>query len=392
MTARERWAYFDFCFTFLCILITTGLVCWCIYEFSLDEDETMVSFKRFHDRKLDVQPLVSMCISDPYETTELKKYNSKITSNDYSDFLGGIVWNVDMLRINYSSVVVSPIRYILGYEITYKNATRSSIELNPMDEENGKNAILPNTRTVLYNMVCFGLDIPSKDVMSIAIKIRTDIFQENIRPIFTRPNTKRRGLAIMFHYPNQSFRSKWWINYWPNRSVNASKNYMISIGIGGMEVVYYRNKRQQRCKDGLPDYDHDILQEVVSSVGCTPPYIASYGNQNVCSNQAQMRLVNEKIMDHFSGDNHRHLPCRGIERISYATTESDMKQTTPPYFTITYKYGDLTYKEIRLKRAYTVQSLVGNVGGFIGLFLGYTIVMIPGCLKWILEYLQNYIQ
>ena len=137
-----------------------------------------------------------------------------------------------MLIINYSSVVVSPIRYILGYEITYKNATRSSIEFSPTDDENGKNCILPNTRTVLYNMVCFGLDIPSKDVMSIAIKIRTDIFQENIRPIFTSPNTKRRGLAIMFHYPNQSFRSKWWINYWPNRSVNASKNYMISIGIG----------------------------------------------------------------------------------------------------------------------------------------------------------------
>ena len=104
MTARERWENFDFCFTFLCILITTGLVCWCIYEFSLDEDETMVSFKGFHDTKFDVQPLVSMCISDPYETTELKKYNAKITSNDYSDFLGGIVWNADMLNINYSSV------------------------------------------------------------------------------------------------------------------------------------------------------------------------------------------------------------------------------------------------------------------------------------------------
>ena len=389
MNARERWIYFNFCFTLLCVLITTVLVCWCIYEFSLDEDETMVSFKTFHDTKVDVHPLVSICISDPYETTELKKYNKKITSNNYSDFLAGNIWDAEMLKIHYPSVVLKPIKYVLGYEITYKNTTTSRFQLSPIDQENGKIAILPNTRLSLYNMVCFGIDIPLKGVLAISIMIRADIFQGKTRPIFTSQITKTRGLLILLHYPNQSLRSKWWINHWQNRGVNATKSYMIAIRIGEMEVVYRRNKSQQRCKDGLPDYDYEIIQDVANSVGCKPPYVASYDNLSVCSYQGQMRLFTEKIKNHFSEDNYMHLPCRGIERINYATKESDMKQTTPPYFVITYKNADLTYKEIRVKQAYTAQSLVGNVGGFIGLFLGYAIVMIPGSLKWIVDFMKN---
>ena len=36
-----------------------------------------------------------------------------------------------------------------------------------------------------------------------------------------------------------------------------------------------------------------------------------------------------------------------------------------------------TYKEIRKDRAFNIESLVGNVGGYIGLFLGFAIWSIP---------------
>ena len=37
-----------------------------------------------------------------------------------------------------------------------------------------------------------------------------------------------------------------------------------------------------------------------------------------------------------------------------------------------------------MKKAYAVSALVGNVGGFIGLFLGYALLMFPELLKTII--------
>ena len=43
------------------------------------------------------------------------------------------------------------------------------------------------------------------------------------------------------------------------------------------------------------------------------------------------------------------------------------------------------YKEIEQIRAYSFQTLVGNAGGYVGLFLGYTIKEIPVFLKKLFE-------
>ena len=44
-------------------------------------------------------------------------------------------------------------------------------------------------------------------------------------------------------------------------------------------------------------------------------------------------------------------------------------------------YPSQEYKEIEQVRAYDVQSLVGNVGGYMGLFLGYAILHFPKLLS-----------
>jgi len=47
------------------------------------------------------------------------------------------------------------------------------------------------------------------------------------------------------------------------------------------------------------------------------------------------------------------------------------------WFRISVIYNKQTYREIKQVRAYNVQSLIGNVGGYIGLFVGYSLSQLP---------------
>ena len=86
----------------------------------------------------------------------------------------------------------------------------------------------------------------------------------------------------------------------------------------------------------------------------------------------------------WEGDNLMHLPCSGIEKLNTDVTELDENETKDPYFTISSNVKDLTYKQVQMKRAYDIWVLVGNVGGFIGLFLGYALMMFPEFIKGII--------
>ena len=97
-----------------------------------------------------------------------------------------------------------------------------------------------------------------------------------------------------------------------------------------------------------------------------------------------MKEISRRQIKLWEDDNLLHLPCRGIERLNTDYTELDEEETNDPYFTISLNAKDNTYKEIRMKRAYDIWILVGNVGGFIGLFLGYSLMMFPELMRIII--------
>ena len=56
------------------------------------------------------------------------------------------------------------------------------------------------------------------------------------------------------------------------------------------------------------------------------------------------------------------------------------------FFVLNVNFQARKFKEIKQVRAYTTQTLIGNTGGYIGLFLGYTIKEIPTFLGYLYEY------
>ena len=383
------WKCIDYGFKFLCALVTFILVGYCCYNYFLDEDETLVSFKQFDKRPEDILPSFSVCITSPYEESKLKKYGPNVTGNAYSAFLSGDIWQENLHGIEYDDIALKPKEYVTGYstfyfDTTFDNKTYEAVETEKQEELN--TLVQPTTRLKMSNLMCLGIDFPierSVKILGRGIKIKTSIFKDGIRSGFMHALSKDRGFAIMIHYPHQIFRNRWWKSNWPARPLNASKSYVITYDIRGMEVVRYRDKRGQRCQEEFPEYDDQATQDILLSVGCKPPYIHAKNNLTACTTLQQMKEITERQIQLWSEDNPKYLPCNGLERISYEVTESDEPEGKEPYFLVFLMFKELTYKEIKLKKAYDFQVLVGNVGGLIGLFLGYALMMIPESIKFV---------
>ena len=50
------------------------------------------------------------------------------------------------------------------------------------------------------------------------------------------------------------------------------------------------------------------------------------------------------------------------------------------YFTIRVSHRQTTFREIKQTRAYDVESLYGDIGGYMGLLLGYSILNLPSVI------------
>ena len=59
------------------------------------------------------------------------------------------------------------------------------------------------------------------------------------------------------------------------------------------------------------------------------------------------------------------------------------------YFQITQTYNQPQFRETIQRRAYNLEALVGNIGGYAGLFLGYALVQLPDFFLSIYTYLRR---
>ena len=74
-------------------------------------------------------------------------------------------------------------------------------------------------------------------------------------------------------------------------------------------------------------------------------------------------------------------PCRQIEKILYSYDEYPESfsgvSKGGPFFEIRLNFQGETFMEIEQLRAYEFESLLGNVGGYVGMILGVCLLQLP---------------
>ena len=90
-------------------------------------------------------------------------------------------------------------------------------------------------------------------------------------------------------------------------------------------------------------------------------------------------------------------PCRRMARlttdfIEYPTRSHDEEFGTEyrdKYFAVYFYFPKELFKNIVLVRSFDIQTLIGNAGGYIGLFLGNTLLQLPGFVYYLWKKLKH---
>ena len=153
-----------------------------------------------------------------------------------------------------------------------------------------------------------------------------------------------------------------------------------------MEVIRRRRKKDNDCYE-MDDYDNKIMDAIIESVGCRPSMWITNRSEPLCKTRESFRELFEEYYDQFYRLKRKKKyldPCLDIEKLQVDYSEENVESVgrmseadNEGWFKLRFAPMTTKFKEIKQIRKYSVQSLVGNAGGYIGLFLGYALWNVP---------------
>lgn len=367
-----------------CLILTCVLVVQWINRYLLDEDTTVIETTSYFHTEDDIFPVLTACFEQSFEDKVFEKLGYKVKGSDYKSFLSGDnstqnMTQVDygkMTQIDYDSVTTNISDYIISYGVLFKNRTR-------VCDTRSHLAWKPPYETHSWNswgsfVKCFSFEITNRNVYNLNIYMLRDIFPDGIRP-------HAGGFVVLFHYPNQilssihSMTRNWGIR-------NEETDYWIDLDIKGMDVVVHRYKRNvENCIQNWQNYDNIALEKLIKAVGCKAPYHKTKQKWPICDSSDKMK----KVINHELR-NYGMVPCREIGNIHYQVSDANYDRSVPlselqgkpreRWFSIGWTFLNFNFVKTISKKEVDLQSLIGWIGGYIGIFTGFALTQIPEIL------------
>ena len=369
-----RWNAVHKMFQLLCTLTTLALVIWCGIEFNKNEDVCEILFKTFHEDKDSTYPELVFLLPNRFNDTALRGYDEGLNEVNYRKFLdGGHDWDKKMLDVDFEKVSMRLEDYIIKacyYETLHDKMYGDCKNHGVIKQWND------------FGNALATLHFPSDIILwGATIKLKTSIFYNGLRP-------DNGGFSVFFAYRNQIYRSLSSALYkWPVRTNESTKNYIMRFTLKSMEVFRRRQKKNNGCYNA-GDYDAKIREIIIENIGCRPIMWDTNRNEPLCTTP---QSYHELVAEHFDQytriqrKNKTYIdPCLSIQKLQIEYAEENIpsrevrsEENDDEWFKIEFDLTPNNFKEIKQARKYSVQGLVGNAGGYIGLCLGYALWNVP---------------
>ena len=195
-------------------------------------------------------------------------------------------------------------------------------------------------------------------------------------------------MEIFVHFPNhliQSFgKAKYSTSFSHLLSTLIAPNdttpRVLEFKLSECKRLKKRAQSNDPCSDQIANYDQYLQQEIEKHVGCAPTYIKQFlstdSNVTECVLPNDLWKANHIIenFDTFLKKNDK--PCDEMLVLTIDSVNNN-PNPKPKDIAIKFIYSEQIYEEIEYRKAIGGLSWISNVGGFVGIFLGYSMMQFP---------------
>ena len=350
------------CFTILCTITVAFMMGYWFkkYEFD-DRDIGVVDYTPLEEAKDIKFPDVSICIVNPFHAENLKATNSDITVWDYSSYLDGEHYDKMYEEIDFANVTLDLNQYFLFAQVMWQDGTSKSIlsdSITYIETFTGFQFLFSGS----YFLRCFTMRLNVEEQQRVN-KVRVNFDKKRM---ISDLSADENNLLLVVHYPNQFFLHKS-IQVSP---VSLDKVVVTGFNMEKIEILKQRNSRHRKCSRDIENYDKNIVDEVLQKTGCRPPYLRSHQSYPRCKTQKDIK---EGKIDSLARKRVR-IP-NACQRISEVREQIQNVEENFTMWGLGIAYPE-EVKIIEQSKDVDVHSLIGNIGGYLGLFLGTITVLI----------------
>ena len=375
-----------------------------IGRFLDDANETAISYKKYGETSEDKYPSFSVCFEgdDLYHFNESAIFNAYgIHLSDYEMMLNGetaFQYDYDPSSRRYSKTPLPP-----NYQPSVALAAGDLFQFHAIVKQTKLEAQNGSQRAFLVknegdSVERFAEDSPlyiSYQSLNFFCMTRKESHYSNfvrhqdsvtLDVSLLQPNTK---LQIFIHYPGQLIRSidapRLTIPLHrivsPMNSLNKAK-WVVNVKVSQTTVLRKRSIQTDPCNKMIDDHDQFLLKSVNTISDCIPPYwrsmIGTPSDLEECRSPEQLKNVNDIIKDYKTILEKSETPCLDMfSSVLWQRVRSQDAKICQKCISLEIVYLDKYYEKIKVLKSFGLEDFISNLGGFIGIFLGYSMMQIP---------------
>ena len=223
--------------------------------------------------------------------------------------------------------------------------------------------------------ICF-----SRDSTYVSNLIRMDDLLTFNRNLLENNMYKDTEMQIFIHHPSQLIRSLAMASF-TSSFHDYQRSKLLSFKLSQTTLIRKRYDYRIPCSSTIEDYDRYLMNVVINKTSCIPPYwkedILDIPEFEECTTQEQLQTVYKYITEWENMMAQNSHPCIDMYNIvgwNWLDVEGTKKSDE---IQIKFYYQEQYYQELEYLPDFDLETFISNIGGFVGIFLGYSMMQFP---------------
>ena len=195
-------------------------------------------------------------------------------------------------------------------------------------------------------------------------------------------------LHIYVHYPEDFIRNMDRQIIVPQIRRFNRQNSRLDISISQIRILRKRPDAKQPCNPNTLETELQLFKSITKQIQCIPGYWKFMSSRlsyyPICNTTSQLDSVSKQLLNTQNILRGYHPPCIDMSADKSVNYPRAFGTAKPKNLALKFIYMDDIYEEIVNKRNFDLENFGYAVGGFIGMFLGISLLQVPEVLgAWI---------